>query len=86
LLGGTIGLATHATKLGVRLAVDSSPEPVTNGLANLGEYATVAVVVTMVWQHPFLTLGTALALLAGVMVGLRAVWKSIRRALAAPSA
>jgi hypothetical protein len=87
LLGGTIGLATHATKLGVRLAVDSSPEPVTNGLANFGEYATVALIVTTVWNHPFATLGVSLAVLVAVMVavmvGIRVVWKSIRRALSA---
>ena len=83
LLGGTIGLATHATKLGVRLAVDSSPEPVTNGLANFGEYATVALIVTMVWTHPFVTLGVSLGVLVAVMIGVRVVWKTIKRALSA---
>jgi hypothetical protein len=72
---------------GVRLAVDSSPEPVTNGLANFGEYATVALIVTTVWNHPFATLGVSLAVLVAVMVavmvGIRVVWKSIRRALSA---
>lgn len=82
LLGGTLGLATHSTKLGARVAVDSSPEPMTNGAANLGELATVAVVVTMVWRHPFITLALALALLMGMMVLIRAVWRTIRGAFA----
>lgn len=78
LLGGTLGLATHATKLGTRVAVDASPEPVTNGMANLGELATVGLVVTMVWRHPFVTLGAAVAVLGGMMVGIRKVWRTIR--------
>jgi hypothetical protein len=85
LLGGTLGLATHATKLGTRLAVDASPEPVTNGMANLGELATVGLVVTMVWRHPFVTLGVALAVLGGVMVGVRKVWRALRGTAAAAS-
>jgi hypothetical protein len=81
LLGGTLGLATHATKLGTRVAVDSSPEPMTNGMANLGELATVAIVVTLVWRHPFVTLAFALAVLGGMMVLIRKAWRRVRRAL-----
>ena len=82
MLGGTLGLVTHATKLGARVAVDSSPEPMTNGMANLGELATVAIVVATVWQHPFVTLGFALALLGGMMVLIRKVWRGVRQAFA----
>src|SRR5688572_24326631 len=32
IIGGGLALTTHGTKLGLRYAVDSSPEPVTNGL------------------------------------------------------
>jgi hypothetical protein len=81
LLGGALGLATHATKLGTRVAVDSSPEPVTNGMANLGELTTVAIVVTLVWRHPFMTLAFALAVLGGMMVLIRKAWRRVRRAL-----
>ena len=41
-LGGGLGLATHTTKLGIRYAIDTSPEPVSNGAANLGEIGVVA--------------------------------------------
>lgn len=80
MLGGTLGLATHSTKLGARVAVDASPEPVTNGLANLGELGTVGLIVTLVWRHPFLTLGAALAVLGGMMVLARKVWRALRMA------
>ena len=81
LLGGSLGLATHATKLGVRIAVDSSPEPVTNGVANLGELTTVALVMAFVWQHPFVTLGAALAVLVGAVLLVRSLWRLVRRTL-----
>ncbi|MFI5310167.1 MAG: DUF4126 domain-containing protein [Gemmatimonadales bacterium] len=85
MLGGTLGLATHATKLGTRVTVDASPEPMTNGMANVGELATVAFVVTAVWRHPFLTLALALAVLAGMMVLVRKVWRAILAAFRIPA-
>jgi hypothetical protein len=81
LLGGTIGLATHATKLGVRVAVDASPEPFSNALANSGEFATVALVIAFVWQHPVLTLAAALGVLVLVLWFVRTVWRTVRAAL-----
>lgn len=77
LLGGSLGLATHATKLGVRTAVDTSPEPITNGMANVAELATVTLVVAFLWRHPFITLSAALLLLGAVMYFVRAVWRTI---------
>src|SRR5215212_3440816 len=40
LLGGGLAATTHGTKLGLRYAVDASPEPFTNAIANLGELTT----------------------------------------------
>ena len=41
------------------------------------------LIVMTVWNHPFVTLGVSLAVLVAVMIGIRAVWKTIRRALSA---
>ena len=41
LLGGGLAITTHTTKLGLRYAIDASPEPVTNGVANLAELGLV---------------------------------------------
>jgi hypothetical protein len=81
LVGGTLGLSTHLTKLGVRLAVDSSPEPVSNGAMNVTELGVIAAVSYFAWNHPLLTLAVALALLIGTVVLVRAVWRTVRRAL-----
>jgi hypothetical protein len=80
LLGGTIALGTHATKMGLRYAIDTSPEPVTNGAANVGELGLVATVAVVVWQHPYLTLAAALVLLVLGALLVRALWRTVRRA------
>jgi hypothetical protein len=80
-LGGGLGFATHATKLGVRAAVDTSPEPVTNGAMNVTEIGIIASVAYFVWNHPVAALVTALALLVLTMLAIRMAWRAIRRAL-----
>jgi hypothetical protein len=78
LLGGGLAVATHATKLGLRYAVDTSPEPVTNGAANVAELGLVASLVVAVWHHPWLALTVALVLLVLLALLVRRVWRAIR--------
>jgi len=79
LLGGGLALTTHATKLGVRYAIDASPEPVTNGAANVAELGVVATMAIVVWNHPYLALTFALALLVLMIVLVRTVWRAVKR-------
>lgn len=79
LLGGGLAVTTHTTKLGLRYAIDASPEPVTNGLANTAELVLVAAVATAIWRHPFITLLLALAVLAGMIVAVRLIWRALRQ-------
>jgi len=37
LVGGTLAVTTHTTKLGLRYAVDVSPEPISNGVTSSAE-------------------------------------------------
>src|SRR6185503_12719047 len=64
LLGGGLAITTHTTKLGLRYAIDASPEPVTNGVANITELALVSTVAIAIWSHPIITLAVAVVLLA----------------------
>ena len=57
LLGGGLGFATHATKLGLRYTIDTSPEPVTNGAANIAELGVVATIAYAIWHHPYADAG-----------------------------
>ena len=79
ILGGGLGLATHATKLGLRVAVDTSPEPFSNGLLSASELGVVAAVTYFVWNHPVITLAIALVVLVLTMLLVRLVWRTIRR-------
>lgn len=79
LLGGGLAITTHGTKLGLRYAVDASPEPVTNAVANFAELATIASVAISIWHHPYLTLSLALLLLVLLMLLVRRVILALRR-------
>ena len=81
LLGGTLGFATHATKLGRRDTIDTSPEPITNGVANIAELGTVATLAYAIWSHPYITLTIAIAVLVLLMLLVRSIWRAARRAL-----
>ncbi len=79
LLGGGLGLVTHATKLGLRVAVDTSPEPLSNGVLSATELSVVAAMSYYVWSHPLISLALALALLVLTLMLVRLVWRTIRR-------
>ena len=78
LVGGGLALTTHGTKLGLRYAVDTSPEPVTNGIANIAEFATIASIAIFVWNHPFVTLSIAILVLILLILVVRRVVKTLR--------
>jgi hypothetical protein len=81
LLGGGLAATTHGTKLGLRYAVDASPEPITNALANLAELTTITSVALAVWHHPYLTLALALTLLVLLIILVRRIILTLRRLL-----
>ena len=79
LLGGGLAITTHTTKLGLRYAIDASPEPITNSVANGAEFALVAVVAVAIWHHPLITLFLALVVLVALIITVRFIWKSLRQ-------
>jgi hypothetical protein len=81
LIGGGVALTTHGTKLGLRYAVDTSPEPVTNGLANMAEFATISTIAIFIWNHPFVTLSVAILVLILLILVVRRIYKTIRSLL-----
>ena len=81
LAGGGIAITTHTTKLGLRYAIDASPEPFTNGVANITELALVAAVAVAIWSHPIITLAIALVVLAFLIVMVRLIWRALRQVI-----
>lgn len=81
--GGLTALLSHGVKAGLRLAVNTSPEPASNVTVSLGEDLAVAGVVSLAVVLPWVALGVAMTLLATglVLVGLLAA--RVRRGLAA---
>jgi hypothetical protein len=78
-VGGTTALLSHLTKAGLRLAINTSPEPVTNiGVSVLEDLAVLALVAVAV-QHPRIAAAVAGALLAIGLVLLFFVAKLVRR-------
>lgn len=74
-------LASHAVKAGLRLGINTSPEPVSNILASLTEDGLVVVVAFVAIANPELAAAIAVVLLAlgiGLVVFL---WSRIRAAL-----
>lgn len=66
-LGGGTALASHSVKAGIRLAVNTSPEPASNTVASVLEDLAVIGVLLLAVAHPWLALAVCLVLLvAGV--------------------
>jgi len=82
LIGGTLAVTTHTTKLGLRYAVDMSPEPISNGVTSTVELGLVATISLMIWEHPYLTLGFALGVLCLLVALVRLIWRTLRQVFA----
>ena len=78
-VGGVTALASHLVKGGVRLAVNTSPEPVTNIGISVLEDVTVFGVVAIAIQHPRLAAAVAGVLLALGLVLLFLIARLVRR-------
>jgi hypothetical protein len=78
-LGGGLALTTHGTKLGLRYAVDTSPEPVTNALANAAELGTIASIAIFIWSHPYITLTIAILVLILLILVVRRIIITLRK-------
>ena len=82
LVGGTLAVTTHTTKLGLRYAVDMSPEPISNGVTSTAELGLVATIVLAVWEHPYITLAFALGVLCLLIALVRLIWRTLRQVFA----
>jgi uncharacterized membrane protein len=75
-VGGVTALLSHLPKAGLRLAVNTSPEPVTNIGVSLGENVAVTGVVALAAAYP-----VAAAVVAGILmvVGFVLLWLALSR-------
>ncbi|MCY7395594.1 MAG: DUF4126 domain-containing protein [Nocardioides sp.] len=78
-VGGGTALLAHLTKAGTRLAINASPEPVTNVAASITEDVVVLALVSFAITHPRIAAGLAGVLLVGGLVLLWLALSLIRR-------
>ncbi len=78
-VGGGTALLSHAVKAGSRLAINSSPEPVSNIVASVTEDVVVLALVWFAIEHPRAAAAIAGVLLATGLVVLYTVARLIRR-------
>jgi hypothetical protein len=76
--GGITALLSHLVKAGLRTAVNTSPEPVSNVIVSTGEDVTVAGVVSLAFLNPWAAAGIAVLLLAVGAIVLVFVMRKIR--------
>ncbi len=79
-IGGGTALVTHLVKTGVRLGINTSPEPVSNIIASVLEDLTVAGMVAFALLHPVLAAVIAATLLVLGLILVILLAKRIRRA------
>ncbi len=79
LVGGTLAAGTHFAKAGARAALNTSPEPVSNVVASVGEDLLFAGGMWTLLHHPLVFLGLLVLFVALAGVALALLWRFVRR-------
>jgi hypothetical protein len=78
IVGGSLTAATHATKTGSRIVINSSPEPVTNWTASVGEDLLVITGIWAALNHPVAFLIALLIFIALMIWLLPKIWRGVK--------
>jgi hypothetical protein len=82
ILGGSLAASTHATKSGARVLINTSPEPVTNWLASLGEDLAVVVGLWSALNYPIIFLVFLILFILFLVWLLPKIWQGVKKILA----
>lgn len=80
ILGGTLAAGSHFTKAGARLAINTSPEPISNWVASFGEDFAVGALLYLALAHPAALLVVLAVLIVASLWLLPKLWRLIRGA------
>lgn len=78
LVGGSVAAGAHATKAGSRLMINTSPEPVSNWTASIGEDVLVVTGLWTALAHPWLFLAALVLFIVFAAWLLPKVWRGIK--------
>jgi Domain of unknown function (DUF4126) len=81
LLGGSLAGATHATKTGSRALINTSPEPVSNVAASLGEESMLLTGGWLAFAHPGVFIGLLCGFILLIIWLLPKLWRGIKSVL-----
>jgi len=78
IIGGALAAGSHFTKAGTRAIINTSPEPVSNWVASLGEDLLAGGLVYLALAYPFVALAVIAVLVAFSIWLLPKLWRFIR--------
>jgi hypothetical protein len=81
LVGGSVTAATHATKAGTRMLINTSPEPFSNWFASLSEDLAVFAGLWAALAHPVIFLILLILFLLALCWLLPKVWRGLKAVL-----
>jgi hypothetical protein len=79
IVGGSLAAGSHFTKAGVRMAINTSPEPFSNWAASFGEDLLVGLLLYLALAHPIALLVVLAVLLMASVWLLPRLWRFLRR-------
>ena len=79
LAGGALALTSHAIKSGTRALINTSPEPLSNWSASLGEDALTLTALALLLAHPWLALGVSVAALLLIAALVARIFRAVLR-------
>lgn len=82
ILGGTLSAGTHLTKAGSRVLINTSPEPVTNWTASIGEDLAVIGGLWAALHYPLLFIGLLIVFIGFVIWLGPKLWRGVKRVFA----
>ncbi|MFN2432993.1 MAG: DUF4126 domain-containing protein [Gemmatimonadota bacterium] len=82
LVGGTLALAGHGTKMSVRAGANTSPEPFTNWALSLLEDLFVVATTLVAATHPAVAIAVVVLFLVAAAAFFAVLWRALRRVFA----
>lgn len=79
ILGGGLAAATHATKAGTRVMINTSPEPFTNWTASIAEDLTVFAGLWTALNHPVVFIVALIVFIIFMIWLLPRLWRGIKK-------
>ncbi len=79
IVGGSLAAATHITKAGSRVMINTSPEPVTNWVASLGEDVAVIGGLWIALNYPLVFIGLLVLFILLMIWLLPKLWTGVKK-------